>query len=158
MANRIYSGYSNSTTTTRPLNGYTYIDLSMESTYTKNKYNKTGYPFKLASSKDIHAVNQSIKNIFTWTCGERILNPEFGSNLRRYLYEGITDLNSELIVVEIRNALMTFEPRVTLVSVQNISTLDDTEDNTVHIRIVYTINGLDNRTFAFDYTQPVYNE
>lgn len=154
MANKIYSGYGNSTTTTRPLNGYTYIDLSMESTYTKNKYNKTGYPFKLASSKDIHAVNQSIKNIFTWTCGERILNPEFGSNLRKYLYEGITDINSELIVMEIRNALMTYEPRVTLVSVQNVSTMDDTEDNTVHIRIIYSINGLQNQTFEYDHIQP----
>jgi len=49
------------------------------------------------ATKDVNvkAVFNSLRNIFTWIPGERILNPEFGSKLRLYLYEGITPENKE---------------------------------------------------------------
>jgi len=54
-------------------------------------YNKFMEPYKYRLGKlvNVKAVTNSIHNIFTWTPGERILNPEFGSRLKKYLYEGI---------------------------------------------------------------------
>ena len=49
--------------------------------------NYSGY--KIARNINVKAVQQAVHNIFSWLPGERIINPEFGTNLRRYLYEGI---------------------------------------------------------------------
>lgn len=38
--------------------------------------------YKIAKSINVNAVKQSVHNIFSWMLGERILNPEFGTNLR----------------------------------------------------------------------------
>ena len=67
---------------------------------------------KLQKLVNVNAIKNSIHNIFSWTPGERILNPEFGSNLRKLLYEGITDFNQEQIIAEIRHSVSQWEPRV----------------------------------------------
>ena len=53
-------------------------------------------------------------NIFNTNPGERFLVPEFGSNLRRYLFEPITDMTAQKIGSEIVTAIETWEPRVTI--------------------------------------------
>ena len=74
--------------------------------------------------------------------GERILLPEFGSNLRLLLYEGITDFNVEQIVAEIRHAVAQWEPRVQVENIVDVSTIEDHENNNVHLKVIYTIPGL----------------
>ena len=49
--------------------------------------NYSGY--KIAKNINVKAVQQAIHNIFSWLPGERVLNPEFGTKLKQYLYEGI---------------------------------------------------------------------
>ena len=66
---------------------------------------------KLVNAK---AVQNSIKQIFSWIPGERVLNPEFGCNLRRMLYEGLVDHNVEAIMAEIRHCFTKWEPRAEL--------------------------------------------
>lgn len=100
--------------------------------------------------RDIAAIQNSLKNIFTWIPGERILLPEFGSQLRKLLYEGITDYNVERIAAEIRRSISEWEPRVSVQDIVNVSTVNDTEDNTVHLQVLYTIPGLTDETFAYD--------
>ena len=46
--------------------------------------------YKVEKSLNVKAIFNSLRNIFTWIPGERILLPEFGSRLRSLLYEGIT--------------------------------------------------------------------
>ena len=55
----------------------------------------------------------------------------FGSNLKKYLFDGITEFTSESIIAEIRRCISEYEPRVRVVSINNASTLHDTENNTV---------------------------
>ena len=103
--------------------------------------------------KDVVAIQNSLHNIFTWIPGERILLPEFGSNLRKLLYEGITDFNVERIISEIRSSVSEWEPRVEIQKIVNVSTDDDTDDNTVHLEVLYKIpglEGLENEVFAYD--------
>ena len=48
-------------------------------------------------SLDIEAVKNSVINIFTWRPGERILLPEFGNNLYRFLHKIYKLVNREII-------------------------------------------------------------
>lgn len=107
-------------------------------------------------TKDVNvkAVFNSIRNIFTWVPGERVLLPEFGSNLRKYLYEQITPTNIERIISEIQSVCLRWEPRVNIVNVVNVGTVDDTEDNTVRLDIVFTIPSLSNEQYNYSY---IYN-
>lgn len=122
-----------------------YRDLSMESSYASNGY-------KVQKNVNANAVRKALHNIFTWIPGERILNPEFGSRLYALLYEGITPLTEERIVAEIRHCVSEWEPRANIVEIRNISNIDDTEDNTIHIEVVFTIKGLDDQQYAYSFT------
>ena len=64
------------------------------------------YKYRLGKLVNVKAVQNSIHNIFTWIPGERILNPEFGSRLKKYLYEGITPLTEEQVNAEIRKCII----------------------------------------------------
>ena len=122
-----------------------YKDVSMLS-----KYANDGY--KVDKKVNVNAVKGALKNIFTWFPGERILLPEFGSRLYTLLYEGITPETEEQIVAEIRKCVSEWEPRASIVEIRNASTVDDTEDNTIHIEVVFTINGLDDQQYIYSFT------
>ena len=106
---------------------------------------------KLQKLVNVNAIKNSIHNIFSWTPGERILNPEFGSNLRKLLYEGITDFNQEQIIAEIRHSVSQWEPRVQIDNIVKLTDIDDKENNTVHLRIIYSIPTLTTEQFYYDY-------
>lgn len=120
-------------------------------------YRKWMKPYKWRISKlvNVKAVQNSLKNIFSWIPGERILNPEFGTKLRQYLYQGITPETSEQIMAEIRHCVSEWEPRVNIVKVIDASSVDDHEDNTIHLEIIYTIPELsdDEYNYSFYYTR-----
>ena len=107
--------------------------------------------FKLQKNINVTAIKQAVHNIFTWTPGERILNPEFGSKLRSYLYEGITPYNQEQIMAEIRHCFTMWEPRAQLIKVVNLTDVNDAEDNTVRMDIVYAIPSLTDEQFTYRY-------
>ena len=98
--------------------------------------------FMISRLVNVNAIKNSLDNIFSWTPGERVLLPEFGTNLRKLLYEGITDFNVEQIVAEIKHAVSRWEPRVQVTSVVDVSSIEDHENNTVHLKVIYTIPGL----------------
>ena len=107
-----------------------YRDLSMVSERVVGS-GKPEVRYFVSKNVNVKAVIDSLHNIFSWILGERILNPEFGSKLQYYLYEGITDQNVEMIMAEIRGLCVKWEPRVNIVSVVNVSDPNDTENNTV---------------------------
>lgn len=109
------------------------------------------YRWRVSKLVNVKAVQSSIHHIFTWTPGERIINPEFGNRLKVYLYEGITDYNVEQIKSEIRSCVSKWEPRAHILEINDVSTIDDTEDNTVHLEIIYTIPDLSDEQFTYSY-------
>ena len=78
-----------------------YVELAKYEQY----LNKSRY--KISKINDVAATKNSLHNIFTWTPGQRILNPNFGSRLESLLYEGITEQNKDAIVAEIKSAVTT---------------------------------------------------
>lgn len=121
-----------------------YRDVSMESKH-------DGKNFKVQRLVNAIAVKNSLRNIFTWIPGERVLLPEFGSRLYSLLYEGITPLTEEKIVAEIRHCVSEWEPRAKIVDIRNVSNVDDTEDNTIHLEVIFTIAGLDDQQYAYSF-------
>lgn len=121
-----------------------YRDVSMIS-------DKVNGNFKISKDVNVKAVFNSLHNIFTWIPGENILIPDFGSRLRKMLYEQITDYNVEQIVAEIRGVVLKYEPRVNIIKVVNVSDINDTENNTVRLDIIFTIPSLGNEQYNYSY-------
>ena len=107
--------------------------------------------YKIDQLINIYAIRNSLHNIFTWRPGERVLNPEFGSRLYQLLYEGIIPETEEQIVAEIRHCVSQWEPRVQIIEVQDVSTVDDTENNTIHLAVVFAIPSLSNEQYYYDF-------
>ena len=103
---------------------------------------------------NVQAIINSLHNIFTWRPGERILNPAFGSRLYTLLYEGITPETEERIAAEIHSCVSEWEPRVSISEIRDISTTDDTENNTIHLEVVFTIPSLSDEQYHYSF---VYN-
>lgn len=106
----------------------------------------------VANDVNIHAIFNSLHNIFSWIQGERILNPEFGSKLRHYLYEGITPENQEAIVAEVKGAVYKYEPRVSIQQVINVTNSNDIDNNTVRLDILFSVPSLSDQQYRYSYT------
>lgn len=144
-----------------------YNDISMDSVFTNSLSadkqvliedqfsTMSGWSWKVQNNVNVKAIFDSLRNIFTWNRGERILLPEFGSRLHTLLYEGITPATEEAIMAEIRMCVSEWEPRISIVRVVNASNVDDTEDNVIHIQVVFTIPALSDEqySYSFSYTK-----
>ena len=98
-------------------NGYLYKDLLLDletSVYYNDQLNKTTTLKDVQGLYDIDAIKNSITNIFLTTPGQKILSPEFGINLRRFLFEPISNFTAYRIKSDIVNNLPDQEPRIEL--------------------------------------------
>ena len=110
--------------------GYLYKDLFLDletSVYYNKQLNKNSILKDVQASFDENAIRNSITNIFLTAPGQKILSPEFGLDLRRYLFEPISDFNAFAIKDDIDNRLPIMEPRVEVENVEVVSLPDDNE-------------------------------
>lgn len=114
-----------------------YTDLKLDLTPT----NSVGLGLNVAKANDIvvntdyDAIRNSIRNIFTTKPGQKLLTPNFGSALERYLFEPVTDTMARIIGNEILNQIETFEPRV---EVLNVEVAPQPDLNQYSIQVLYT--------------------
>lgn len=87
------------------------------------------------STKD--QIKSNLINLLLTYKGERIENPEFGTNLPRLIFEQITESLYPIIQDEIYSNVSKFIPEVTLL---NINLSPDTDGNIISIEISYKIN------------------
>lgn len=101
-------------------NGFLYkdlfLDISPEYSYNKQLHKKE-YVKDIQALFDIESVKNSIKNAFLTSPGEKILNPTYGIDLRRFLFRPITVFIEDIIRSEITSKLPIMEPRVTVSNV-----------------------------------------
>lgn len=95
---------------------------------------RTGADGRVAWSVGAENVRQSIRLILLTEPGERVMLPEFGGGLRRFLYEPNTVATRRLIEETVVQALGRFEPRIRLASVSAEADADDPEAALVVIR------------------------
>lgn len=119
----------------------TYIDVSMTASTINNK-------LAIGKNSDVSAVKNSIRNIFTWIKGERILDPEFGTEISKLLYEPINTYNNEKIVSEIKSAVAKYEPRAEIDKIYVENDLNNTENNTIELEIIWHVTGLPNEKYS----------
>lgn len=89
-----------------------------------------------ALKKDVAAVKQSVMNILLTGRGERPFQPEFGGNLRAYLFENFDNVTAAAMRNAIVNSLRNYEPRV---RVNNVTIGDMSYRNALNVTIEFTI-------------------
>ena len=98
-------------------------------------FNGSGVFNSTFTTKD--QIKSNLVNLLLTDIGERVMNPGFGCNLQRFLFEGIIDDNLDLLVENLANSISIFIPEVT---VKNINVVPDTDGNLINLTIDYILN------------------
>ena len=115
--------------------GYLYKDLTLDLTPSysyNNKLNKKDFLKDVQASYDAEAIKNSITNIFLTSPGDKLLNPTFGIDLKRFLFEPVDDFISEIIRDDIETKLPLMEPRVV---VDEVEVDPDEDENQYNISL-----------------------
>jgi phage baseplate assembly protein W len=94
----------------------------------------------LIALKNENAIARSIRNIVFTLPGQKFFNENFGSNISRTLFENVDDISASIIVDEIRQSIINYEPRVQLIDVQSFP---DYDNGSFDVTIIYEIIGAD---------------
>jgi phage baseplate assembly protein W len=97
-------------------------------------FNAPGVFNKTYSTKD--QIKSNLVNLLLTDKGERIMNPEFGANLRRSLFDNITVSSIDLLQAKIIDAINIFIPEIELV---NVDIESDVDYNTLNVTIDYRL-------------------
>jgi phage baseplate assembly protein W len=94
----------------------------------------------LAVKRDEEAIKESMKNLILTDRGERLMQPYIGGNIRAMLFENNTPATIKMIQEQIRTTIETYEPRVSIIDINVLSSLDE---NTVKVDIYFYINNVE---------------
>ena len=97
--------------------------------------------------KDIASVQNGIANIFQWRKGQRVLEPEFGTNIYQLLYEPINTSTATLIGEYLKTDLERWEPRI---KIDKLIIDPREEENTYYIQVNYSVPALTNQILVFN--------
>jgi len=97
-------------------------------------FNAPGVFNKTYSTKE--QIKSNLINLLLTDKGERIMNPEFGADLRRSLFDNITTTSIDLLRIKIIDAINIFIPEVEL---ENVDVKSNIDDNTLNITINYSL-------------------
>jgi phage baseplate assembly protein W len=94
----------------------------------------------LVTVKDNAAIAQSIAVLLQSSKGERLFQPELGSDLREMLFEPLDFGTAALIKSKINDCIGRYEPRVTI---KDILCFPDEQNDGYSVELYYTITGND---------------
>ena len=90
---------------------------------------RTGLPIS-----GVEHLRQSIEDILTTPLGSRLMRPEYGSTIRRFVDLPVSEGWKSAVQAEAARALKRWEPRLELTQVQVLSVLDG--------RITFRLSGI----------------
>ena len=94
-----------------------------------------GKPFNSTyTTKD--QIKSNLVDLILTNKGERVFNPEFGADLKRVLFEGLTEDNNTTIQRLIADSINTFQPDVIL---DEVLLVPDIDNNSLSITIKYSL-------------------
>lgn len=98
----------------------------------------TKHPLKKDVSKNLDqvAVIYAIKNLILTNHYEKPFNPDYGSNVRKLLFETIDIITANALEREIEQTIINFEPRV---SILGISVFPDVDANGFRVDLQFSI-------------------
>ena len=99
-------------------------------------------------SRDASAIKQAIVNLLLTNKGERLMNPNYGSDIRRYLFEPLDYGTANQIKGNIRDTIERFEPRISVVRLKASPNYDE---NGFDITMTYSVRGTDDSPVTVDF-------
>jgi phage baseplate assembly protein W len=102
--------------------------------------------FDLARKIDEESIKESLRNLILTDRGERLFQPDIGSDIRKLLFENITAATVETIKDLVRTTIRNYEPRINLIGVDVLTSIDS-----LQIDIVITFNII-NRIEPIEFT------
>jgi phage baseplate assembly protein W len=93
-----------------------------------------------STTTTIEAVKNNIRNLLNTQQGERLFQPKLGLNLRKFLFEQVTD---ELIFIIQEEIIDTFKVWLPFVNIDNIEVNFDNKSNggnSILINVIFNIN------------------
>lgn len=121
--------------------GITFTDLHLDLTMAK----ATGTETRRGISNDIRvdfdeeAIRNSVYNCVNTKPGEKLLSPDFGLELDKFLFEPVSKSRGEYIGRYISSTLSSLEGRII---VRRVKVVVDTDNNTYNILVIYEIPSL----------------
>lgn len=102
----------------------------------------------MVTVKDNAAITQSITSLLLTGKGERLFQPEFGSDLRNLLFQPLDYGAAALIKSKITECIGRYEPRV---FVNEVICYPDMDNDGYSVELYYTIIGRDDRQVAQEF-------
>ena len=102
----------------------------------------------LVVSRDASAIKQAIVNLLLTNKGERLMNPDYGSDIRSYLFEPLDYGTASQITGNIRYTIDRWEPRI---SIQDILAKPNFDDNGFDVEMTYEVQGTDDPPVAVEF-------
>ena len=96
----------------------------------------------LVSVKDKAAIVQSIQNLLLTNKGERLFQPQLGSNLQKSLFEPLDYGTAGMIRGQVKEVIKRWEPRVI---VEDVRCEPDFNTNGYEVELSYRIIGREDR-------------
>ncbi len=131
---------------------------SREKKRQQNSFLGTGWAFPPAFSKgpqsvvmvnDEEDIRQSLEILLTTSIGERFLRPEYGCDLRRYLFEALDEGLVAYIRDLVGNAILYHEPRIKLT---DLALTPQSDEGMLLIELTYIIRTTNSRqNFVFPF-------
>lgn len=94
------------------------------------------------------AITRSVRNLVETIPTERFFNSILGTNIRDSLFENFERSTVMIIEDQVRNTIRNFEPRVGEIGVEVDALMDN---NTLEVKVLFEINGLDVPTQSFTF-------
>ena len=96
---------------------------------------------KVDLETDVAAVKAAVRNIFMWNVGEEILYPQFGNDLRKFLYQPMDETMRGELAQEVKRCVEDNEKRVEMDSVAIDDTVENKEHSTLRFILKYHVIG-----------------
>ncbi|MFA6923674.1 MAG: GPW/gp25 family protein [Bacteroidales bacterium] len=132
----------------------------MSSDFQNNSFLGTGWCFPPTFPKekkgveltsDVEDINKSLEILLSTSVGERIMQPKYGSNLSKMIFEPLTTNNETYIVELLRQAILRYEPRIQLNEIKSDTSMQ--YEGVIYINIDYTVKTTNSRA---NYVYPFY--
>ena len=94
----------------------------------------------LIALKNENAIARSVRNIIFTVPGEKMFNPDFGTNITDSLFELLDEISGTVIKDRITYSLETYEQRISLI---DVIVVPDFDNNGYDVEISYRIIGAD---------------
>jgi phage baseplate assembly protein W len=121
--------------------GVTFTDLHLDLTMAKATGIETrrGFANDIRVDFDEDAIKNAVYNCIYTKPGEKVLSPNFGMELERFLFEPVSKSRGEYIGRYVLSTLSSLENRII---VQEVKVTVDPDSNTYNILVIYEIPSL----------------